>query len=108
MSLVNENLGPTGEEIAKLDDYKQQLERHDWFFYFSDDHRVYTGGENESNRILNLAKNGPIEFKKAYNDAHKRRFDTPTFTGEDNKHPWKPPFPEAEAEDRPTPKENEL
>lgn len=81
----------------ELEAFKQKLERHDWFFYFSDDSRVYNAGEATSKALVNETKNGPIEFKKAYNEAHKKRFDTPSFTGNDgsNKYPWVPPYPEA-------------
>jgi hypothetical protein len=79
----------------ELEAFKKKLESHDWFYYFSDDFRVFNAGKRASNALVNETKNGPIEFKAAYNEAHKKRFDTPSFTGEDNKYPWVPPFPEA-------------
>lgn len=93
----SENLSPVAAEIAALDAYKQRLANHDWTYHFSDDPRIYRAGVSEANQILSLARTGSIEFKKAYNDEHKRQFDQPCFTGETepNKYPWKPPFPEA-------------
>ena len=73
-----------------IEEYKTQLERHDWFYYFSDDHGVWVSGERESKRIFSIAKEGNDAFKKAYNEAYAIRFNTPSFVTE--KNPYVPPF----------------
>jgi hypothetical protein len=69
-----------------LEDYKTMLAHHDWYYAFSDDHRVYCAGEESANKIFNLAKYGDDDFKRAYNEMSKRYFDTPSFSN------WKPTF----------------
>lgn len=90
-------MSSTAEEIAALDAFKEKLERHDWFYYFSDDGRVYNAGEAASKALVNETKNGPIEFKRAYNQAHAKRFNQECFTHSNGelKYPWEPPYPEA-------------
>lgn len=73
-----------------LEDYKETLELHDWFYYFSDDHRVYVAGEQASKQLLAVAEWNGDDFKRAYNEAHAKRFNTPSFTS-DNR-PYNPPF----------------
>lgn len=73
-----------------LSEYKAKLDFHDWFYYFSDDHRVWQAGERSSKEIVSLAENGSVEFKKAYNEAHAARFNTPSFVTAD--HPYNFPF----------------
>jgi len=75
-----------------LDEYKAELDRHDWFYYFSDDHRVWSAGEVASKKMHALAVNGNDDFKRAYNEAYAIRFNTPSFVTKD--HPYTHPFPE--------------
>ena len=34
--------------------YENALQSHDWYFYMSDDHMVYTAGRAEKSRILQM------------------------------------------------------
>lgn len=36
------------------EEYQKLLDAHDWWYMMSDDHRVYTKGENERKRLLAL------------------------------------------------------
>lgn len=74
-----------------IEEYKTQLEQHDWFYHFSDDHGVWVNGERESARIFSIAQNGNDDFKKAYNEAYAIRFNTPSFVYDN--HLYIPPFP---------------
>jgi len=76
-----------------LEEYKSALQKHDWFHYFSDDNRVCMAGERVGAQLLATAKKGDDEFKRAYNAAHAKRFNTPSFVYDG--HPYKVPFPEA-------------
>lgn len=73
-----------------ITEYKEMLSRHDWFYYFSDDHRVWLAGEKSSKEIISVAQNNGDDFKRAYNDAHKKHFDTESFVTEDR--PYTSPF----------------
>lgn len=77
-------------EIIDPQDYKDMLRHHDWFYYMSDDHRVYLAGERASKKIFDIAVNGTDEHRRAYNEAHALRFNTPTFVTPD--HPYRIPF----------------
>lgn len=39
-----------------LDDYRDALAAHDWFYEFSDDHRVWGNGRNQEARLRLMAK----------------------------------------------------
>lgn len=85
-TLVNENM-PLN--TINLDQFREMLQRHDWFYSWSDDHRVWSSGENYSNLIRNLAKNGNDDWKRAYNTEFAKNFHRPPF-GE----PYRFPFPD--------------
>lgn len=73
-----------------LNNYEIALRSHDWYFYFSDDHRVYSAGEQAGSRLRSIAENGNDAHKKVYNKYHAKHFNTPGFVT-DNR-PYKPPF----------------
>ena len=39
-----------------LEDYYNILKTHDWYYMYSDDHRVWTSGERVMQYILEIAK----------------------------------------------------
>ena len=60
---------------TRVQEYKDRLKRHDWFYDYSDDHGVYTRGSNSIMKIYELAKEidpkweifnqyAPDQFKK--------------------------------------------
>lgn len=76
--------------MTTLADLWDQLNRHDWYYTFSDDHGVWLRGEAERNRLNGLAAS--IEGGKELMGSFSEHY----FTGE----PWgnekqpKPPRPE--------------
>jgi len=55
-----------------LTEFYDELERHDWFTHFSDDHRVWESGEAAHSRLAEIAKESP-EHKKlmdAFGEYH--------------------------------------
>lgn len=73
-----------------LEHFKIELEQYDWFYYFSEDHRVYQAGEQAYRRLKELVLEGGDDFKQAFNEAHAKRFNTETFATKD--HPYRVPF----------------
>lgn len=67
--------------------YQQMLLDADWYYDFSDDHRVWSRGESERRRLKYIAETGGEEYKALYNKYHKKHFDTDDFA-----KPYKPPF----------------
>lgn len=74
-----------------LEQYKTELQHHDWFSQFSDDHGVWQRGERESARLSRIAEEGTDDFKRAYNYAFALRYNNSSFVSE--KNPFSPPFP---------------
>jgi len=64
--------------MVTLADFYDQLDRHDWYYSYSDDHRVWQRGEAERKRLDELAATipGAAELKAAFSKHY--------FTGE----PW--------------------
>jgi hypothetical protein len=59
--------------IMTLEEYKKELQQHDWYYEFSDDHGVWQRGERASARLSRIAREGNEEFKKAYRYASEGR-----------------------------------
>jgi hypothetical protein len=74
----------------KLEDFKQLLENHDWYYGFSDDHSYWVRGERQSAEIYAALKNGTVEMKQLYNRYHANYFNMPSFVTPDN--PYIPPY----------------
>jgi hypothetical protein len=50
-----------------LAEFYNELERHDWFYQFSDDHGVWCAGERDCNRLKAIAETSP-EHRKLMSD----------------------------------------
>lgn len=57
-----------------LEDFKKMLSRHDWFYNFSDDHRVYTAGLDAENRINRIIATSGPEYRQAHDEFIKANF----------------------------------
>ncbi|MBF8271576.1 MAG: hypothetical protein HW380_681 [Magnetococcales bacterium] len=55
-----------------LDRFRSELERADWHYNMSDDHRVWNEGRENLERLWRKAKKMGGEWKIAYSDACKR------------------------------------
>lgn len=76
--------------MIDIQTYRENLRRHDWFFYMSDDHRVWSTGDERSKEMLGIAVNGTDEHRRAYNECHALHFNTSAFVTPNR--PYKPPF----------------
>ena len=65
--------------IPTLKDYYDMLERHDWYYHYSDDGRVYEQGQRAHASLLSIA-NASAEHKALF-EAYSNHM----FTGD----PWK-------------------
>jgi hypothetical protein len=60
------------QQHISLSDFYSQLQRHDWFYNFSDDNRVFRAGDADAKRLKQVAtSNGPeyISLLEAYRAA---------------------------------------
>ena len=57
------------------DIFQYILDNHDWYYHYSDDHRVYSKGQDVSNLILLIRKQDEIfeEMYQQHLDAHSLR-----------------------------------
>lgn len=56
-----------------LEEYKKELKAHDWYYFYSDSNSVVYNGQQNENRLLELAK-GNEEFVKAFNEEYTKHF----------------------------------
>jgi hypothetical protein len=61
-------------EEMSLSDFYEILDKHDWWYYFSDDMKVYNKGEVEEDKIKKFASKNPERLKlfleyKSYMDS---------------------------------------
>lgn len=56
----------------KLEKLESLLKSHDWFYEYSDDHRVWTKGHNQYQKILSAIRELEMTYgKKGQTEAHK-------------------------------------
>jgi len=70
-----------------LDQFIKDAQSFDWFYEMSDSHSVYMAGASAENAMISRANEGGDEFRKAWNEAHAKRYNCKSFCG-----PYKPPF----------------
>lgn len=53
----------------KLVEFIELLQRHDWYYQYSDDHRVWQRGQSQWNRIRAIREENKadLNFEKAFN-----------------------------------------
>lgn len=52
-----------------LEEYKEQLKAHDWYYHMSDDHSVYDKGYNNELALKIIARNMEDSGDNTYRDA---------------------------------------
>ena len=76
-----------------LEFYRIKLAEHDWFYEFSDDHSVWQSGVAAEARLANAAREGGIEFKRAFNVEYAKHFHQPPSFSPPYKFPFKDAIP---------------
>lgn len=61
--------------MKPIDFFKEKLEKHDWYYSFSDDITVYRRGKAAEDALEKEAKEGGPEFQAEWAAACKRRSD---------------------------------
>ena len=56
-----------------IDEYKERLKKHDWYYLMSDDPRVYDTGLAEEIELKKLSFES-ISHKEAFEDMQKKMF----------------------------------
>ena len=74
---------------VSLIDFYQMLEWHDWFYSYSDDHRVWLNGQENAGKLAEIAKQSE-EHNKLFRDYSKHVFSGPSWNTEKSPKPEKP------------------
>ena len=73
-----------------IQEFYDELEKHDWFYAYSDDHRVWKKGADNRMRLLRLISENGEQFEKLYDDFAKYIWDKTEKpqrpTGNNNEH----------------------
>lgn len=77
-------------EGMTLDEYYDILDKHDWFYEFSDDSRVYGRGVKAKQDLLNTANQHGQEYKNLYDAFKKYHFSGKPWGTEEAPKPEKP------------------
>jgi hypothetical protein len=73
-----------------LQEYWDMLDKHDWYFMFSDDRHVYEKGWQAENRLLKLAEDGGEEYRELFNGFQKHYFSGEPWVNEKQPRPERP------------------
>lgn len=56
-----------------IEEYQLMLDNHDWYYDYSDDHRVWRKGSDSFHNLMAIAKNEGGEFKARFNNELEKR-----------------------------------
>lgn len=73
----------------ELGEYYDELEKHDWFYDYSDDHSVWRRGQAARNKLSSIASQSP-EHKALWDGFNKHVFSGPNWGTEKAPKPEKP------------------
>jgi hypothetical protein len=57
-----------------LQEYWDMLDKHDWYYPFSDDRHVYDKGEKEYKKLISIANGGGEEYLQMYNSFQEHHY----------------------------------
>jgi hypothetical protein len=56
-----------------IEDFKKQLDNHDWYYQMSEDRDVYRQGKYKHDKLVELSETNP-EFKKLFREYAERKY----------------------------------
>lgn len=74
---------------VSLNDFYDMLEKHDWYYEFSDDHRAWKKGRLEYQKIKAIAAISP-EYRQLHEDWTKHMFTGGPWKNEQAPKPERP------------------
>lgn len=77
-------------EKMNLQDYYDLLEQHDWYYIFSDDHKVYEKGKSNQDKLVDLAEENGPKFKELYKAFGDHYFSGKPWDTEQKPKPERP------------------
>lgn len=70
-------------------EYYDQLERHDWYYEWSDDHGVWERGSADASRLKQISEESP-EHKALWDGFNKHKFSGESWGTEKQPKPERP------------------
>jgi hypothetical protein len=61
--------------MRPVDLFEAELERHDWFYDYSDDNNTYRAGKTAEKRLLQTAKEGGVDFQNVIVALWNKKYD---------------------------------
>jgi hypothetical protein len=61
--------------MRPVDEFEAELERHDWFYDYSDDNNTYRAGKAAEKRLLQIAKEGGVDFQNVIVALWNKKYD---------------------------------
>lgn len=65
--------------IIPLEEYREFLESHDWYYNFSDDFDVYELGQKQFEKLEMISLEGGGEYKALYEEYYAKHFKISPF-----------------------------
>ena len=53
-------------KLPTLEEFDIMCSQHDWYYMFSDDHKVYSKGVSETSMIRTIVESGGEEYNEIY------------------------------------------
>lgn len=75
--------------MTTLIEFYDMLEQHDWYYAFSDDHRVWKAGNANLAKIQNIVRES-AEHAALYSGFHNHYFSGPAWSTEQSPKPERP------------------
>lgn len=76
--------------LPTLAEFWDMLNRFDWFYHYSDDHKYYKAGETGIVRLKSIAAHGGSDYLKLMDDFRNAVFSGPAFKSEKIEKPKRP------------------
>ena len=74
VDFLKKQLEETRNKYMKpIDFFKEKLEKHDWYYQYSDDINVYRAGKTKEEEINKAMEQGGEEFRRAFNEYRMKK-----------------------------------
>lgn len=84
--------------MEELQAFYDKLERHDWFYHYSDDSRTYNAGKDAEIKLKKYAMEKGPEFEQLVLNYQNHLFSGPMYNSEKQPKPERPGGPKPKAD----------
>lgn len=87
--------------MEELQAFYDKLERHDWFYHYSDDSRAYGAGQDSERKLKKEAAEKGVDFEILFKEYHSYVFSGPMYGDDKKPKPERPGGPKPKADTGP-------